>query len=209
MKKIRILLLIQTSIILITACTAKQLQPISTPELTENRVVPMTQNIETAYPNVSVNEPVSLNETWFETAYPSIENTSTPLPAGILPVAPQEAIEPEEGMASISGLLYSFAERQVLSGMEYFLLQSQAQSGSEKLPSIVSPDPTRGDIIGKSDNNGNINLNNIPPGKYYLVVWSPMNWSLAQVSEEDTTPLVLDLKDGSRIPLGIIYISLP
>lgn len=209
MRKILTLLLLLTSVMLVISCSPKQAQTTSTPVGMENRIALPAVSIETAYPFVQGNVPTTSYPSGIETAYPSFENTSTPLPAGTLPIAPKEAPEPGEGKASISGVLYLFTDRRLLTATEFFLMPSLGTTEPGSLPAIVAPDPNRGDIIGTSDDTGVISINDVPPGKYYLVVWAPMNWALAQVSADETTPLVMDLKDGSRNPLGVIYISLP
>jgi len=137
------------------------------------------------------------------------ENIITPLPMGVLPTAPQEAPEPDSGKASISGILYSYTIQQVIAGTEFFLIPAVGPAKTEVPPIIVGPEASRGEIISQSDYSGIVSLKNIPPGNYYLVVWAPMSWSIAQKSETETTPLFLELKAGSRVPLGIVYISWP
>ncbi len=145
-----------------------------------------------------------------QTAYPSTGGSiSTPLPEGALPAAPQEALEPDPGKASISGVLYSFTIKQVIPGTGFYLIPAVGPEKKDVPPIIVAPEASRGEIISRSDDNGNIYIKDIPPGNYYLVIWAPLNWSVAQISEDDSTPLLLELNAGSRIPLGIIYVSWP
>jgi hypothetical protein len=207
MKYIKFLCVFSAIIIFLCSCSLNQAESTIPPVLNMNPTALPSAGIETAYPYANNIGPASSDTSAIETAYPSIVYVNTPLAEGILPAAPQDAQEPVEGMAAISGVLYLGTTRQVLTDTQYFLLPIKNTTELASLATLVAPDAERGDIIGKSDGNGVINLDNVPPGKYYLAVWAHMNWYLAQVSDQDTTPLVLDLNTGESIPLGVIYIT--
>jgi len=195
------------AIIFSAGCTNKQgsTQPTLAP--TETGIAYPIENVETVYPPLSEG---SSNPENIEMAYPSLNgDNATPLPIGVVPPAPKEAPQPDPGKASISGVLYSYTMKQAIPETGFYLLPAV---GPEKkgIPSaLVAPDASKGAIISRSDAAGNISIKDIPPGNYYLVVWAPMNWTIAQISEQDTTPMLLELNDGSRTPLGVIYISWP
>jgi hypothetical protein len=206
MKNILISFFVIAALFFVTGCTASSSSTQLTPSPAEANPTYTSGNVETAYPSTIITEAYSN----IETAYPSTDqNYPTPLPAGVLPTAPQEAPVPDPGKASISGVLYSHTINQVVVGTGFYLLPAVGPEKKDVPSIIVAPDPSKGDIISYSDNNGDISINDIPPGNYYLVVWAPMNWSIAQTSEQDTTPRLLELNAGSRVPLGVIYISWP
>lgn len=143
------------------------------------------------------------------TGYPSGKIYTTMLPEGVLPEAPKNAPEATSDTAAISGVLYSYTNRQVIPQTEYFLIPAVGPEKRDVPPVIVSPDSKRGDIIATSGDVGEINLKNIPPGNYYLVIWAPMNWSVVQNSASDIAPRLIELKAGNSVPLGVLYASWP
>ncbi len=114
---------------------------------------------------------------------------------------------PQSGKASISGLLYSFTGRSPIPGTLYYLTPAGEMGSPPNI--LVGPREEEGDIRGTSDERGQIRLNNIPPGSYYLVVWAPYNWILAVESEANMTPYLITLKPDQRLNLGIIYVPWP
>jgi hypothetical protein len=128
----------------------------------------------------------------------SQKTVSTPVPP-----------EPTAGQASISGVLYSSRSGGAIPGTMFYLTPAV---GPEKrsMPSIlIGPEESRGDIRGQSDEVGGFTLNNIPPGNYFLIAWSPYNWPEADVSATDMTPLLIELKAQQRKPLGNVYVGWP
>lgn len=166
--------------------------------------LPATQTI--APPAAQGGYPAPLQEA---TGYPSGKVFATMLPEGVLPEAPKNAPETTSDTASISGVLYSYTNRQVIPQTEYFLLPAVGPEKRDVPPVIVSPESKRGDIIATSGDVGEINLNGVPPGNYYLVIWAPMNWSVVQNSDKDIAPRLIELKAGDRVPLGVLYASWP
>jgi hypothetical protein len=202
MKIISIFILFLLTAGLLVACTNNQTSSPVTSVPSQANNSPTEANIETAYPLLSGNEAA--------TPYPILgETEATPLPSGVLPVAPNEAPKPEAGMASISGVLYSYTTGQTVGGTEFFLIPGVGPEKKDVPIVLVAPDASRGEIIGRSDDNGNIALQNIPPGNYFLIVWAPMSWSVAEKSNTDKAPLLLELDAESQIPLGVIYLSWP
>lgn len=114
---------------------------------------------------------------------------------------------PEPGKASVSGLLYSFTGKGPIPGTLFYLTPVGELDDPPNV--LVGPRSDQGDIRGISDDKGQIVLNNVPPGNYYLVVWAPYNWILAVESETDATPRLIILEPNQRVNLGIIYLSWP
>ncbi len=113
---------------------------------------------------------------------------------------------PESGKASISGLLYSITGDGPIPGTLYYLTPATEQG---KPPNILVGPRNGVEIRGLSDERGRVVLNNIPPGRYYLVVWAPYNWILAVESEVNMTPRLIVLGPDQRVNLGIICLPWP
>lgn len=208
MKHTLLIVLVCAVLLMVAGCTNNQTQIQQTTPPDQLTTAYPGSGAETAYPSTGSVIPTSSNG--IEGAYPLPGGSSaTPLPIGVIPAAPQEAPEPDPGMASISGVLYSYTIKQAIAGTEFFLIPAVGPDKKNVPNIIVSPDAARGEIISQSDAVGNISLKSIPPGNYFLVVWAPMSWSIAQISEEDPNPLLLELSAGSQIPLGVVYISWP
>jgi hypothetical protein len=149
--------------------------------------------------------PVPQSETF---TYPIGEGEQM-LPSQITPNPPADAPEPEAGKASISGTLYSPTQKMVIPGTQFYLTPGWGEDRREVPPIFVGPQVDKGDINLSSDSQGNFSVNNIPPDNYYLVVWAPLTWDVAQISETDTQPLLLEIKSDQKYPYGIVYVSWP
>jgi hypothetical protein len=128
-----------------------------------------------------------------------------------MPVADvPEAPIPEEGKASIGGVLYNYLGRGVLPGTVFYLTPAVEEGGTIRPPVVyVGPREEAGDVRGQSGKQGQLIVNNIPPGKYYLAVWAPYDWILVVESETDPTPRLIVLEPDQQANLGIVYISWP
>jgi len=111
--------------------------------------------------------------------------------------------DPEPGLGSMSGILYSPVLSQIIPNNAFYLMPAIGENNSVP-PIIAGPDPEQGDIHGFSDEKGWIILNNIKPDLYFLVVWSPYDWLLAE--DEDQKPLLIEIFEDSKNPLNIISI---
>ncbi len=203
MRNIILTIVFCTAIIAVAGCGKAQQTPL--PTATTNPIP--TSAIETAYPGPGNTTPLSPNA--LQTAYPAGKGNTTTVVIGEIPIAPQEAPEPDAGKASISGALYSYTIKQALPGTGFYLLPAVGADNNQVPSVIVAPDAAKGDIIGRSDDSGIVSMKDVPPGNYYLVVWAPLSWSVAQVSEADTSPLYIKLEAGTRLALGVIYVSWP
>jgi hypothetical protein len=146
-------------------------------------------------------------------AYPVVGETAIPTlmryKPGELPPAPVDAPQPEKGKASISGTLFSFTSQQLLPQTLYYLTPAQGDNNNTPPAFATGPQPEKGDISATSDEKGQFQLNNIPPGNYFLFVWSAYNWPLAVVSATDSAPRLIELKADQKTLLGVVYVSWP
>jgi hypothetical protein len=125
------------------------------------------------------------------------------------PSPPKDVVAPEKGKASISGGIYSFTTSLQVIQTQFYLTPLKDGDIKNLPPAFTGPNTTSGDVSFTTDEKGNFNIGNVPPGKYLVVVWAPYNWILAQKTEKDTDPLVLDLQADHKYPLGIINIAWP
>jgi len=119
-------------------------------------------------------------------------------------------LTPQEGKASLTGLLYSFGPIPgVIRGTPFYLIPLSGESGQAFPILLLGPRIDNGDVPGISDNGGRIFLNNVPPGNYYLAVWAPYNWVLAVESPTIMTPRIITLEPNEYYDLGVIYVPWP
>lgn len=122
---------------------------------------------------------------------------------------PSEVPTPQEGKAAVSGVLYTFTGKGPVPGTVFYLTPAK---GEDNRPPVAytGPNEEAGDVAGQSNEKGQIALNNIPPGSYYLVVWAPYNWVMAVESDVDmTTPRLIQLSADQKQNLGKIYVGWP
>ena len=160
---------------------------------------------EQVYPTPELSEfgyPIFTGENDPSIGYPAQEITQSktnPLEIKNFPQVP----DPEPGLGSMSGILYSPVLSQIIPNNAFYLMPAIGENNSVP-PIIAGPDPEQGDIHGFSDEKGWIILNNIKPDLYFLVVWSPYDWLLAE--DEDQKPLLIEIFEDSKNPLNIISI---
>ncbi len=194
MKKTLLLLLLVLSLS-VAACSAEPAAP-TTAEPSPSAALPeATQSApETTYPAADM---------VLSSAYP------IKLPAGV-PLsnlsAPAEALPPQEGYASISGLLYAYDISQILINTDFWLFPA-VTVGDQKLPPpiITNGDPAAGDIYGRTDANGAFYLDKVPTGDYFLLINYPDHTVFGQSSPTPDAYLLITLAAGDRIAYGVIY----
>ncbi|HQK43155.1 MAG TPA: hypothetical protein PLV20_06080, partial [Anaerolineaceae bacterium] len=153
-------------------------------------------------------------ETSPQTTYPSAEmmlSSAYPikLPEGV-PLnslsAPAEALPPQEGFASISGLLYAYDISQILVNTDFWLFPA-VTVGDQKVPPplITNGDPAEGDIYGRTDANGAFYLDRVPAGDYFLLINYPDHTVFGQASPTPDAYLLITVAAGDRVAYGVIY----
>ncbi len=150
-------------------------------------------------------------------AYPSPRDTSndvlssdfSPIKTyepGVFP-SPPEPSDPNPGMGSISGILFSTTYNGVIPQTMFYLTPGIGEDHDEVPPVVAGPGSN--DLTYKSDENGQFNLSNIPPGKYYLVMSAPpYDWALGY-KDTNLNLLRIDVEAGSKINCGIVFIYWP
>ena len=194
MKKTLFLFLLVLSLLL-AACSSKPAAP------TEP-----ASNPSAALPEATESSPA--------TTYPAAEmllTTAYPikLPEGV-PLnslsAPAEALPPQEGFASISGLLYAYDISQILVNTDFWLYPA-VTVGDQKVPPplITNGDPAEGDIYGRTDANGAFYLDRVPAGDYFLLINYPDHTVFGQASPTPDAYLLITVAAGDRVAYGVIY----
>lgn len=120
-----------------------------------------------------------------------------------------EPLKPSDGKASISGMIYSFTSKMMLPETKIFLTKALGVENSPP-PVLMSPDESIGDIIGWTQMDGQFQINDIPPGKYYLIVWGPdVSSIVVNLSSENYSPLLFTLLPNGQYNLGVLNVSWP
>jgi len=137
--------------------------------------------------------------------------SQSPLPTPASDVAPPtpEVPKPEPGIAAVVGMLYTYAGHGPIPGTTFYLTPAQGEDEVRPPTVLTGPQAEAGDISGISDDGGWISVNNIPPGNYYLAVWAPYNWIIADVSHVDHTPRLITLEADQQLNLGRIDVAWP
>lgn len=129
------------------------------------------------------------------------ENSSSKVPMGNIP-----APIPDEGKASLSGVLYQKSHSAVLAKFSLYLTPAQGENHDQPPPILAGPLTDKGDISTISNEKGEFSFNNLEPGNYFLVVSLGYDYEIAVKSLEDTTPLLIHLEPNQQISLGTVII---
>ena len=194
MKKTILLLLLVLSLSL-AACAAEPAAPTAVEPSPSAALPEVTQSApETTYP---------VTELVLSSAYPIKLPEGVPLSSLS---APTEALPPQEGFASISGLLYAYDISQILVNTDFWLFPA-VTVGDQKVPPplITNGDPAEGDIYGRTDANGAFYLDKVPAGDYYLLINYPDHTVFGQSSPTPDAYLLITVAAGDRTAYGVIY----
>ncbi len=114
--------------------------------------------------------------------------------------------DPDPGLASLSAVLYTPYLSQIIPDTSFYLMPAIGEN-NEVPPIISGPDVNQGDVHGFTNDQGFLVLNNISPDLYYLVVWSPYTWTLAE--NKDGIPLLIEIISDSKNDLRSIDVPWP
>jgi len=84
-------------------------------------------------------------------------------------------------------------------------LGSAIKPSNPDYPPLISLDLVN-DRLATQDINGNFVIDNIQPGDYGLIIWSPYSQTLITDSTDSSSPLVISIVPGSVLDLGTIVI---
>jgi hypothetical protein len=163
--------------------------------------------------NSSLDTP-DVNSGQLQPAYPAFETRLESYPGQVTnnvfrtPEPPKNVPAPADGQSVVSGVLYSMNASMLVPGTLLYLTPATGPEKRSVPPIISGPDDANGDIRGMSNEKAQFVLVDVPPGNYYLVVSSGMNWSLAQ-SADTQQPQLIQLAADNAVDLGIVYLSWP
>jgi hypothetical protein len=182
-------------------------------------------NTSTSTPNVISPTPTNQTTIVSPSGYPPSDNTTkiradsypaqngqnfiATIPVNELPQAPQNAPDPQKGLAAISGVVFSYTTSILVPQTMVYLTQGWGSDKTQSPPAFLGPNKSNGDISATTNNKGELFMDNIPPGNYFLAVSAPYNWSEAITSPKDNKPRLIIVKADNKYVLGIIYISWP
>lgn len=117
---------------------------------------------------------------------------------------------PTEGNVALSAVLYSYSLNQVIYGTQFYLTPADVVDGVSVPPSVYfGPVEENGDINGFTDEQGRLLLDSVPPGDYYLAVWTVYDWPLAFGRADAVMPLQINVEAGDQIDLGLLLVNWP
>lgn len=134
-------------------------------------------------------------------SYAPPDNFSSAMPAGSIP-----APVPDEGKASLSGVLYQKSHSAVLAKFSLYLTPAQGENRDQPPPILAGPLADKGDVPTSSNEKGEFFFNNLEPSNYFLVVSLGYDYEIAVKSLEDTTPLLIHLEPNQQLSLGVVII---
>jgi len=113
---------------------------------------------------------------------------------------------PEAEKASISGVLYQISQSSLLKNFVVYLTPAQGENHDQPPPILAGPLADKGDIPSRTNEKGEFQFNNVPPGRYFLVVAFGYDYDIVIVSENNPVPFLIELKPNERKTLGTVFV---
>lgn len=191
----------------LSSCNNRVLIPPEIPELEVTLQEDQIQTQETILQNLELMYPTIQTQQDINSAYPITQTSNIQIEIEDITDIPI-ANKPISGKASFSGIIYSYVMHQLIPNTAFYITPAIGKDKSFP-PIIAGPNVEQGDIYGFTDNNGGIVLNNIEPGNYYLIVWSPYNWTFAVIDMEEEKPMLFKLDEDKLLNSGVILVQWP
>lgn len=124
--------------------------------------------------------------------------------------ATTHAPEPSAGMGTVAGVLYSFGTLPgAIRGTQVYLEKADEVDGKFYPPAVsLGPSVADGDVIVESNLLGQIEIE-VPPGHYYLAVWTIYDWNLIVAESGQEAPRLITIEEGDQLDLGVLYVDWP
>jgi hypothetical protein len=117
---------------------------------------------------------------------------------------------PQAGMASVSGVLFSYGTNAIVPGTQFYLTPADEVDGQLTPPAIfLGPIEEQGDVLGFTTDTGEIRLDNVPPGNYYLLVWTVYDFLLGFTSRAANELVLVQVEPGDQVDLDVVYVNWP
>lgn len=141
--------------------------------------------------------------------YPSpIEGASIgfayPVPVEQIPGLAVQVPQPKIGNAAIGAVVYSPAAQAALTNVEFYF----SWNADPSVVSFSDPDRSRGDIIGQTNSQGQILLDEVAPGSYNLLLRAANGWVVV-TDLSMGTPILFTFEADQAYPLGVLQVSWP
>jgi len=141
-------------------------------------------------------------------------STSAPSPTSV-PATSEPSLAPTAtpslapGMGCMTAIALTIGTDAPIPGTRFYL--APALGGDDPHPPVMyaGPDPEKGHVPGTTGEAGEIDLREVPPGRYYLAMWAPYDWVLAVTARDDETPLLISVEAGSCVELGELWFPWP
>ena len=129
----------------------------------------------------------------------------------VSPVVQVQSIIPDnftDSRPAIRGKLISSMTQIPIAETAVYLTKGAGEN-NDLLP-LVLVGPLDDDILGFTDKQGYFLFSNVPPGIYYLIIWSPINWvPLSNATTNPDDPIQIVLKENQYLNLGEIVVNWP
>jgi hypothetical protein len=118
---------------------------------------------------------------------------------------------PAEGFGTLSGVVYSFGSLPgIVRGTQAYLLEAIEVDGQLVAPPVfLGPKPENGDIYAQTSLSGQLVMENIPPGEYYIAIWTVYDYRIVFPTAQETIPRRVTVKAGDQLNLGLLYANWP
>jgi len=124
-------------------------------------------------------------------------------------IPPDSAPQPQPGKASVSGLLYSYTSRIIIPDTHTYFTPALGEN-KEVPPAFTGPRTDLGDIEFRSDAGARIELDNVTPGSYYLIVWAPLSWiPVINPKVDEVKPVLFTFEADQQYILGVLELAWP
>lgn len=111
--------------------------------------------------------------------------------------------DPEVNLSSISGLIINNITKSQLGNTDIYLTRAVGENNDAMPPILLGRVIEKGDIAGKTLEDGTFVFSNIPPGNYFLIV--SMDLSPCYKTVDAPSPLLIKALPGNSLNLGVIF----
>lgn len=111
------------------------------------------------------------------------------------------------GQSMVYGKLISSMTQIPIAETAVYLTHGVGEHNDLLPPVLIGPQDN--DILTFTDKQGNYIFSNMPPGIYYLIIWSPVNWVPLSDDTDSDKPFKIVLKEDQEINVGEIIVNWP
>lgn len=112
---------------------------------------------------------------------------------------------PQEGLAIVHGILQTLSDDTPYLAPSLYLGQILKSDGDPESSLILSSVSIDEDPLAEQAVDGNFVFVDVPPGKYTLFIWTPMNAFLIE-DIQTKKPIIINVEADTILNLGTIYV---